>query len=480
MADREDFATAVGEAIKAHVPDRAANDTGTIRLDSVGQLQHLVGGSVVTEFNSSGELTRGRVQRIERGDWQVRFDPVGRLQYYNSSTGQIAFQFSPNGQLTLGTIPWERITGAPPIPAPTEGGPVHMPGPLGPLFARLAHADTVTVPILFVGSSTTRRDYPKNVVSRIAATYPSGGVEYGTVYADTPLGSKHTGPGVAGYNAGRGGRISADYVDTPILGNAALVQPVAIFHGIGSNDWANNVPPSTFETNVRAAIAALDAQIAVPHVHVLMQQHTRAGSRTYAWGDYTAALRRIAEDTRDRVFVDLGPAIDRTSPLGADPFGYGDGDGTHLNAAGEEALAELMAHALGVPGSQDPRAEAALYSSGPRRLTTLANGWTGDVRIERDGRRIELVINGVHGQDATSDTVFDLPPGFTPTARNGTLRGALHWANSSGETAMYRYYLASNRIRITGGQGNNRTLYGEPLWFLTNDPPPATPPWQPA
>lgn len=371
-----DLATTAQAAIANKKSMSLDNGSGRLALNSAGGLQHIVDGVVVAEFDSTGTLAQGTVGKINRRpvNKELRFDAVGRLQYFDTSTNTILFQVSPNGQVTLGTVPWDRITGAPEIPTGQIADPVNMPGALGPLFTRLAHVDTVTVPLLFVGSSTTRRDYPKNVVSRIAATYPSGKAEYGTVYADTALTSRHTGPGVAGYNAGRGGNTAADYVDAPILGNAALVQPVAIFHGIGSNDWANNVPPATFEANVRAAIAALDAQVTVPHVHILMQQHTRTGSRTYAWSDYTAALRRIAEGTTDRVFVNLGPAIDRAAPLGADPFGYGAGDGTHMNALGEEALAELMAHALGVPGSRGPSAvvpilvTAGIYSIGESTL----------------------------------------------------------------------------------------------------------------
>lgn len=133
-----------------------------------------------------------------------------------------------------------------------------------------------------------------------------------------------------------------------------------------------------------------------------------------------------------------------------------------------------------VPISRIPGLDASLYGSGPRRQTALLNGWTGDVRLEIVGRRVELVINGINGQNATSDVVFDLPAGATPSALNGTLRGALHWANTSGETAMYRYYVAGGSVRVTGGMGNSRTLYGEPLWYLTNDPAPTTPPWSAA
>ena len=126
------------------------------------------------------------------------------------------------------------------------------------------------------------------------------------------------------------------------------------------------------------------------------------------------------------------------------------------------------------------RLAALEYRSGPRRLTTLSNGWTGDVRISRTGPWVQLVLNGVSGTAATSEILFVLPYGFRPATTNGTLRLLLHVANANGPTTMYRAYVAGADARITGGQGLTSALYSEPLTFLTDDPIQTTPPWSAA
>lgn len=66
MADREDFATAVGALIKGrspvgHTHSQIANAAGTARFDSSGALQHLTSGQVRWQVNPNGELATGTV-----------------------------------------------------------------------------------------------------------------------------------------------------------------------------------------------------------------------------------------------------------------------------------------------------------------------------------------------------------------------------------------------------------------------------------
>lgn len=126
------------------------------------------------------------------------------------------------------------------------------------------------------------------------------------------------------------------------------------------------------------------------------------------------------------------------------------------------------------------RLAALEYRSGPRRLTTLSNGWTGDVRIARVGPWVQLILNGVSGTAASSEILFALPYGFRPATTSGTMRLLLHVANGSGATTLYRGYVAGTDVRITGGQGLTSALYSDPITFLTDDPIPSTPPWSAA
>ena len=540
-----------GKSNVGHTHTQVEGGPGTVRVNSSGGMQHLVNGAVVTEFNSLGELVKGKVKTLSQTEtpalltlssagqlqfWNaagqrvmtfndsgvmsvgtvesikqalssasLRFDSAGQLQYRNAS-GALAVNFSNAGEMTDGTVPWANVTGAPTTTAwssltgiPEGLNVSDTDGPLGPLTALLSHANARTVPLFFIGSSTTGRvAYPTGVTKRLAAAYPSGGAEYGTVYARNPLTATHTGPGVAGYNGGIGGTTSANYLTTDVLNNIALTQPIAVFHGIGSNDWANNVNPATFETKVRAAISSIDAVITKPHVHILMQQHTRPGTRTYAWDEYSAAMRRIADDAGDRVFIDLGPAINTTDPFGEDPFGFGEGDGTHLNAEGEDVLGELMARALGVPGGTGRRGytidqsagrvvkiwdylnnrEQVIYNdSGARNVTDIASFITsGQVFL-----RIKAGWCSLSFQDVAFDsegTILNIFPStgsplesVSPVAAMG--QGFL--VPSNGGQAYRLSAMPGGRVAAYGGVPNGLPMSGSVMWPMDRPMPSVLP-----
>lgn len=450
-----------GKSNVGHTHTQVENGPGVVRVNNSGGIQHLVNDVVVTEFNSLGEMSKGTVSKIGRLTKEMRFDAVGRLQYFDTATSTILFQISPNGQITIGEVPWARVTGAPTTTAWSsitgipEGLEVSdTSGPIGPLTALLAHANTRTVPLFFIGSSTTGRvAYPTGVTKRLANAYPSGGAEYGTVYARNPLTVTHTGPGVAGYNGGIGGTTSSNYLTTDVLNNIALTQPIAVFHGIGSNDWANNVNPATYEANVRASIASIDAVITKPHVHILMQQHTRPGTRTYAWDEYSVAMRRIADDADNRVFIDLGPAIDTTDPFGVDPFGFGEGDGTHLNAAGEDVLGELMTRALGVPGgtgAATPSAASTKWRDISALCTEATFGAGGGAFLKRTGETVWLTLINLISTNPGTDNDVDLI----------TMMGGFRPVKAAfGDT--FAGNVDNGRVQVSGGTGVV-TIYNMP------------------
>ena len=114
MADREDFATAVGALIKAG-KHRLDNAAGSVSLDSAGGVQHYAGGTRVWWVNDQGVLAVGKVRRLDNDSGSVLLDSSGGLQHYVN--GSRVFWVNDQGEMVQGTVPWERITGAPDTPA---------------------------------------------------------------------------------------------------------------------------------------------------------------------------------------------------------------------------------------------------------------------------------------------------------------------------------------------------------------------------
>ena len=54
------------------------------------------------------------------------------------------------------------------------------------------------------------------------------------------------------------------------------------------------------------------------------------------------------------------------------------------------------------------------YSSGVYRITTLQNGWTGNIYVSRTGKLVEVSIDNLVASAATAGVVYQLPAGLRP------------------------------------------------------------------
>lgn len=456
------------QRIAADIKDRSPVGHGHTLEQITGLVTALAGKS--STAHTHHELT------VQAG-YKARLDSSGIFQILNPD-GSIAFRYSmAAGYLSAGNIPWARLTEVPATFSPAahthEENALGAYGPLGPLRALLPNAATHDVPIFFVGSSTTAGNYPKYLTESLAANYPSGGAEPGLVRATTPI-TPHAGPGIVGYNGGISGTHAGTYLPTAVLDNITATQPVAIVHGIGSNDWAGSVAPATFEANLRAGIAEIDSRVTTPHVHIIFQQHTRVGTRTHPWSAYTDAMRRVAKDAPNRVFLNLGPVLDAVDPLATDPFGLGNGDGVHLGLGGSRFLADVMASALGLPTTtRIPGGANPAYDSGIITVTSLLNGWTGSLTYLRAGDLIEVAVSNLNGSAATSGTPYVLPTGYrprtlkrsevtTPYASDGQRNPARLTIDPNGSVILY-----SHNDLVGAG------YYGDLPVYTTTDPLPA-------
>ena len=373
MADREDFATAVGGLIKGRSP--------------VGHTH----------------------TRIDAPDASLVLDSAGGVQHYVD--GVRKFRIDATGTVLEGTVPWARIGGA---PTPDQTLATHQHA-LFAYHAALAHAETTTAPVAFVGSSTTAQGYyARRFIDNLSAAYaPGKGGGLVSAKDGAILTAACTGPGVVGYNLGIGGSDTRDYLPAAALDALTLTQPVLIVHGIGNNDRARNMTPAAYETNVRAAVAAIDARVTVPHSHLFFTQQTAPGAFQYPPATYAAVHRKIAADIGGIVF-NFGPALDRYDIYGTDPLRLGYGDGLHMNEKGGQVLGELLSVALNVPGRKTADTDL-LRDTGERNLTGLVAGADGgNLYVTRTGPWVTVDFERLSPATDGHWPIYTLPLGFRP------------------------------------------------------------------
>ena len=293
-----------------------------------------------------------------------------------------------------------------------DGGP--EPAALGLFRISLATRDSGPRPIVFCGSSTTAgnsatttgRRYVNLLTAMVQAAYPlrSGGASPATQTLSDAVGDVLT-AGVQGINAGVGGTTASNYLTSTTMAQIGDLNPCAVVHMIGSNDYAADVTPSTYKSNVQAKLNTLDTEITVPHIHVLVHSYERMdGANTYAWSAYGDALRELAEAApSSRVFIDLSGAYAMAGVPGTDPYDLVTSDNIHQGDAGHAAMADLLRAALGIrvvqvtstPGDVTaPSTPTGLAATpGDGQVSLSWNAATDDVavtgyRVYRDGVQV--------------------------------------------------------------------------------------------
>lgn len=217
----------------------------------------------------------------------------------------------------------------------------------------LSLSASAACPIVFTGSSTTfgnnATNSDKRFVNQLTASlqkqYPSGlGTETSVPHSTSATFTNRTFAGVHGYNAGRGATTSADYLTATHRTNIAALNPKAIFHMIGANDYGTNVDPATFKANLAASVADLKTKLTQPCVQVLVRGHQRQDvTGTFPWSAYGNAMFEIAAaDPSNVVYIDLNAEFVAVGIPGADPSNYLDADNLHLTDAGHSYLADKL------------------------------------------------------------------------------------------------------------------------------------------
>ncbi|WP_161799539.1 SGNH/GDSL hydrolase family protein [Pseudarthrobacter siccitolerans] len=296
---------------------------------------------------------------------------------------------------------------------------------LGRLHAGLAARLSTPARLVFTGSSTTQGQgattaearYADIMLRRIQAQFPAtAGVEVNMIMSNSAnFGALSATGGVHGYNAGEGGKISSTYLTDTEVDSINAIAPLAVFHMVGSNDFAGNQPIPTYKANVLERVNRLKANATAPLVQILLQPFERFDAAVldgteHAWAEYGQALNEIAHADPDNVaYLDVSAPFYAAGVPGADPLNLIGPDGLHQTDAGHYLMAMLILRGLGLNTATTPIAPAPAPPSGG----------------------LQLVLDYFNRADTT-------PPGTSLTGQE--------WSVASGAWAI-----ESGRLRATSG-----------------------------
>lgn len=266
---------------------------------------------------------------------------------------------------------------------------------LGILSAGLGSAALGPCALVFCGDSVTEgysatapaRYWVAALTARLQKAHPSGlGSESAMSTSQSATFTRNTVAGVHGYNAGQASTIASTYIGPGEAEKVAAVQPTAIFHAVGTNDYRGNRNPATYKAEILAQLDALDALLAAPTVHVLVHhgQPAHSSTPTYPWSTYGTALAEIATARPARVvYLDLAPAWSAAVPTFADALDLYNADNYHPNDRGHAFIADLTYRALeapvggvAVPIAAAPTTPALTNSAAPAITGTPTTGQT--------------------------------------------------------------------------------------------------------
>lgn len=258
----------------------------------------------------------------------------------------------------------------------------------------------------------------------LQSAYPSGTGTESAVVRDSGAvwGTLTTDPGVHGYNAGESGTTAATYLNSTEIINVASLNPRAVFHMVGSNDFKNGVAPATYKAQMQNVIASLKAQITGPCVHVLIQPYERYDvgfTPTYAWADYGNALKEIAaEDPVNVAYIDISDAFYNIGIPGDDPFDFMAADRIHMVDLGHGFMADQLRQTLNIAGSGSSSGSSG-PSGTPTATIVASDTFSGPNAPSIIGRETDNLLGGTTGKTWIGDV------NGTAISNNAMVRGSL-------------------------------------------------------
>ena len=220
-----------------------------------------------------------------------------------------------------------------------------------PIFgARVAAAiiDQDPCAVAFAGSSTTAimPGYVVRLMSVLQQTYAVPGDQSAVQKDSDAIFSKLTRAGLHGYNAGQYGLTSANYLTNEESDRMMLLEPALFLHMIGSNDFRNQMTPTTYRANLETRLDYLDGKATKPVQHLLIHAYERFDftPASYEWNEYRDVLADIAADRgEDVAFIDLSAKYAAVGVPSSDPLDLIQTDNIHQTARGNRFMADLIA-----------------------------------------------------------------------------------------------------------------------------------------
>ena len=186
---------------------------------------------------------------------------------------------------------------------------------------------------------------------RLANLLTKGGVQ--SAQSGTAGVGTNAQPGVHVWSSAVAGTRSDNYAPAGTITNVNLVQPELVFHMIGTNDFALQLSPDSYYTNVLAAInnvwgVAPNAR----QVFIMPWPRINPDGMAHAWSEYKAKLILIRDllkaDNRFSMF-EYGSTLERTGGMQLTPWANQFSDGIHGVPSWHRGLAEALATWLGLP-----------------------------------------------------------------------------------------------------------------------------------
>lgn len=422
----EQYRDEAGEIVAGEIIDDAA--PSAVRVYSSERVTALLAAldaakAPVEHTHSAGQITSGIMQSA-------------RLPS-STTAGRGIVELATNDEAVTGTDTSRATTPAGVAAALSAFGD-RLPEPPGALDARLAAplAGGRSV-VVFAGSSTTWMDvWPAVLARQVAGRWRQP--------ARVKLtDSIPTGDQLVFVNAGVNGTNAGTYITDTTRPQINALNPSAIFHMVGSNDWKLGRTPAWYRTNLTSQIAGLSSSR--PLLHVLVHQHERADTDTGSWDDYGQVLREIAADRSDTIVVDVADAM-RAAGVGrglGNAYGLLGADDIHLTDLGGEVLGDLIADRLGLASGGASSTDTGWIDISNRLISGFS---AGTIQARRDGDWVMIrgiSVTGSFAASSTTDFISGLDSIFRPSLQA--------WGTAWGGTGTDKTGSATARTNGTVG-----------------------------
>jgi lysophospholipase L1-like esterase len=330
---------------------------------------------------------------------------------------------------------------------------------LARMFASFVFRNTTPIVVALAGSSTTQGQSASTVEKRYAnilagyvqAAYPltSGSAQPSTRTLAQAVATPPSSPGIQFVNAGVSGTIATNYLTDATSDQLAALNPRAIFHMVGSNDFAQNVSIADYKAAIQSRINYLNSKLTVTAVHILV--HSYDVTPAIQWSAYGKALQELAAANPFSIaYLDISSSYQAVGIPASDPLGFMTSDKVHQNDNGHAFMADTIRAALevrlvGAPATvTTPPATTVTYVSDEfnrsdattigvadtgQTWVTTAFGITGS-KAKATGNAHAFVQTGVSDMSVTA--MLDTTTG------TGTIGVVVNAADANNRISFYR------------------------------------------